>query len=144
MKIALSTLAAASIVAAAFADAPPTEAHEPSNVVDCETVDLAIYFEDGTADLTDAAKRVIENTSDQLAGCAVTEMDATAISADAQAVSLSEARAASVIQALSVAGVEATETTTDIVLRRVSSGADTPIMARRVELSLTTKQAWTS
>lgn len=144
MKIALSTLAAASVVAAAFADAPPTEQYTPATAVDCETVDLAIYFEAGTADLTEVAERVIANTSEQLAGCAVTEMDATAVSADAQTVSLSEARAATVIQALSVAGVEAAETTTDIVLRRVSSEADTPIMARRVELSLTTERAWTS
>ncbi len=144
MKIALATLAATSIVASAFAEAPPTERYVPAAKTECEIIDLTIYFQAGTADLTDAARRVVTDASEQLSGCAVTEMNATAISADASAISLSEARAANVIEALSHKGVEAGETTTDIVLRRVSSNGASPIMARRVELSLKTERAWTS
>lgn len=145
MKTTALITAVAFLPAMAFADTPPAPPQSPASAaetVTCDTLDLTLYFQDESAELTDEAKAVIENMGDRLSGCAVTEIDARALSEDGD-VSLASARAEAVEDAMIHAGIEPAASTTDIVMRR-QSGQGAPILARRVELTIKAIRAYSS
>ncbi len=140
-----ATAAITFLATPALADEARTSASEPFYAPQsamCDSVDLKVYFEKGEAELTSFARDAIRETREQLAGCAVTDLDAVAIATDASTEtdkqSLAEARRISVLQEFSMQGIQSrnSDFRTD-----VSASEDDAIMARRVDIQLKAEPA---
>ncbi|GGB58069.1 MULTISPECIES: OmpA family protein [Henriciella] len=141
-----ATTSLAIMVAPAFADealpAPPTEPYYAPEVTTCDAVDLQIYFEPGTAELTSFARDAIRETREQLSGCAVLNIDATSKAGDADTeaakLSLAEARRATVMQELRAHGIQSAKTN---LKTDVSADSAKVIMARGVDVKMKAEPA---
>ncbi|MGB3624385.1 MAG: hypothetical protein WA989_01060 [Henriciella sp.] len=141
-----ATTAIACLAAPAFADdalpEPPTEPYYAPEVRNCDTIELDVYFEPGTAELTSFARDAIREAREQMAGCAVLTIDATSKTGDAATastkLSLAEARRVTVMSELRAHGIQSAQTSlkTDI-----SAEASKSVMAREVELKMDTEPA---
>lgn len=147
MKTITTALTAIILAAPAIADVPPAPPETPVEVSyeqACEPVSLTIYFGDEAGEITPQALATINAATDQVEGCAVTEIKATAMAADAdtgrELLAMSEARADAVLEAFASAGLWAKDVRTDIVLASDSAQPERAVMplARRVEVQLTT------
>lgn len=144
--ISAATTALACIAAPAFADdalpAPPTEPYYAPEIRACDSVELEIYFEPGSAELTSFARDAIREAREQMSGCAVLNIDATSKAGDAQStatkLSLAEARRVTVMSELRAHGIQSAQTNlrTDI-----SADASDAVMARDVNLKMDMKPA---
>ncbi|MEQ8559757.1 MAG: hypothetical protein RIB03_15715 [Henriciella sp.] len=129
----------------AFADdarTPPTTPYYAPATQACEEVNLTIYFEPGTADLTPFARDAIRETREQLSGCSVTSIDGTATAndadTDADKLTLADARRAEVMKALAAHGIRSAQTN---LKTNISASEKEAIMARNVGLTLETTPA---
>ena len=126
----------------AFADEPrtppPTEPYYAPQPSGCDLVRLKIYFEPGTATLTPFARDAISKVSEQLAGCSVQRLNATAIAGDssteAPVVGLAEDRRASVMKALLAQGIRASDVA-------MNTDLGNSVMSRTVDIELQTVPA---
>lgn len=144
-KYIAATAAFAFLATPAFADdarTPPSEPFYAPQAASCDTVDLKVYFEPGAAELTPFARDAIRETREQLSGCAVKEIEATAKAGDADGkadkLTLAEARRTAVMQELSAHGIASKKTNlkTDI-----SADADESIMSRNVDVKMQSEPA---
>ncbi|QYJ00141.1 OmpA family protein [Thalassovita mediterranea] len=123
----------------AFADEartpPPSEPYYAPQPSGCDLVRLKIYFEPGTATLTPFARDAIGQISEQLAGCSVQRLNATAIAGDssseAPVVGLAEDRRNSVMNELLAQGIRASDVAIDTDLGN-------SVMSRTVDIELQT------
>ena len=130
----------------AFADdalpAPPTEPYYAPQVQTCDTVDLKVYFEPGTADLSPFARDAIREAREQLSGCAVLNIDATSSAADAPTesgkLSLADARRATVMKELSAHGIRSAKTK---LMTDISADSSRAVMVRKVDLKMDAEPA---
>lgn len=129
----------------AFADdaqSPPTDPYYAPAMQACSDVDLTIYFEPGKAELTAYSRDAIRETREQLAGCAVTAINGTAVANDAAGeannLTLAEARRTTVVKALADHGIRSTRTD---LKTEVSVAPENAIMSRNVGLTLETVTA---
>lgn len=129
--------------------APPAKpvyvAHKPV----CEDMNLSIYFPAYETMLSSYSVRALNAATDSLEGCAVTDIDVEVVSeeahTDAELATLSEARAAAVLEALSARGIFAPSVETNFQqVNATAALAETPVepMARRVELKLDVKPVY--
>ncbi len=126
----------------AFADEartpPPSEPYYAPQPSGCDLVRLKIYFEPGTATLTPFARDAIGQISEQLAGCSVQRLNATAIAGDssseAPVVGLAEDRRNSVMNELLAQGIRASDVAIDTDLGN-------SVMSRTVDIELQTSPA---
>jgi len=144
--IALAGLSVAAIMQApAYAEVPPvppTQSADISHAKSCEDVSMSVYFSAYESMLSSYSMRAVNAASDRLAGCAVTEINAEVVSEEAHddedLANLSEARAAAVLDAFNVRGIQAREVHTDITPKvdvAMPAGANAPL-ARRVDIVL--------
>lgn len=139
------SIAAIALAFPAMSDAPKAPPTKPVHVPhenNCTDMKISVYFSTQESMLSSYSMRALNTAGDQLAGCSVTNIHASVISADAKgadaAANLSEARAAVVLDALSARGIRARNVQTDFV-----PVADVPLpentafpMARRVDLTV--------
>ena len=126
----------------AFADEartpPPTQPYYAPQPSGCDLVRLKIYFEPGTATLTPFAKDAIGQVSEQLAGCSVQRLNATAIAGDssseAPVVGLAENRRATVMAELQAQGIRASDVA-------MNTDLGNSVMSRTVDIELQTVPA---
>ncbi|WP_084400011.1 hypothetical protein [Henriciella aquimarina] len=146
-RIILATTAALAFASApALADEartpPPSEPYYAPPQTGCETLDLKVYFEPGTAELTTFSRDVIREAREQLSGCAVVKLDATAKASDAKTksekLSLAEARRVTVMKELQAHGIRSPETATK---SDVSAEASDSVMTRNVDVVLEAEPA---
>jgi len=147
MKTITTALTALILAEPALADVPPAPPENPVSIAyeqTCDPVNLTIYFAAETGEMTPQALAAIHAATDQIEGCAVTEIKATAMAADADTgralLSISEARADAVLEAFAASGLWAKDIRTDIVLASDNARPERAVMplARRVEIQLTT------
>lgn len=104
----------------------------------CEPTDVTLYFADGATDLSEHAEAALEAELERIEHCDVLTIDAYAVSNDAStstgAVSLSSARAAAALSAVSEAGVLVPVDMISVSYEPVD-GVRAPI-ARKVEMTL--------
>ena len=130
----------------AFADEartpPPSEPYYAPATQACEEVNLTVYFEPGTADLTPFARDAIRETREQLSGCAVVSIDGLATANDASSradkLTLADARRATVVKALDAHGIRSSRTD---LKTNVTATEGEDIMSRNVGLRLETTPA---
>lgn len=139
--------AAAALPAVSDAPHPPPAkpvyiARKPA----CEDMKLSIYFPAYETMLSSYSIRALNAATNHLEGCAVTDIDVSVVSeeahSDAELSRLSEARAASVLEALSARGIFAPSVETSFrQVNATAASAEAPIepMARRVDISLDVK-----
>lgn len=131
-------LAAGPAIADETRTPPPTEPYYAPQPSGCELVRLKIYFEPGTATLTPFARDAISKVSEQLAGCAVQRLNATAIAGDssseAPVVGLAEERRTTVMKALLAQGIRASDVAMDTDL-------GSSVMSRTVDIEMQTVPA---
>lgn len=125
--LATAFLAASTSPALADVAAPDTSA-------ECGSVNLSVYFADEDTALSIAAMTALEAHAEQVAGCEVSTIEATAVSTDGGLI-LSQARSVAVISALADLGIATVDTSTHI-----APTSDGPFLstARRVDLVLNT------
>ena len=122
--------------------APPTQAVHIPYEKNCEDMQFTVYFSAHEAALSSYAMRALNTAGDQLAGCSISDIQATVISADApkpgSAPRLSEERAAIVIDALSARGIRARDIRTDFIQASEANLSDEMVypLARRVDLNV--------
>ena len=141
-KTALTTIAALATASTAFAGTlipPPTEVYVEPVRLECEATTVQIYFENGGTLLTAPARRIIAATKSQLSGCAIADVDITAIAADGRTMpettSLASERIATVLSALTDEGLVADDMTASIDTDMAESQIGRA-MARRVDVTL--------
>ena len=131
-------LAAGPAVADESRTPPPTEPYYAPQPSGCDLVRLKIYFEPGTATLTPFARDAISKVSEQLAGCSVQRLNATAIAGDssseAPVVGLAEERRTTVMEALLAQGIRASDIAMDTDL-------GSSVMSRTVDIEMQTVPA---
>ena len=139
--LALATacsLAGAPAIADEARTPPPTEPYYAPQVTHCDLVQLKIYFEPGTADLTPFARDAIREAGDQLTGCSIQSLNTTAFAGDIYGErpvpGLAESRRATVISELTAHGIRASRTAMEIDLGN-------SVMARNVEIEFQTVPA---
>ena len=157
MKRALYAAAGLGLVGAALAlpavsDAPKPPPAKPVYVAQkpaCEDMKLSIYFPAYETMLSSYSVRALNAATDRLEGCAVTDIDVSVVSeeahTEAELASLSEARAANVLEALSARGIYAPRIETNFEqVNANAASAETQIepMARRVDVSLDVKPVY--
>lgn len=139
------SIAAIALAFPAMSDAPKPPPTQPAHVPyekSCDDLEISVYFSARESMLSSYSMRALNTAGDLLAGCAVTNIRATVISADAvepdAAADLSEARAAAVLDALSARGIRARNVQTDFVpVSEAPLPENTSIpMARRVDLTV--------
>lgn len=143
--------AAAALPAVSDAPKPPPAkpvyiAHKPT----CDDMKLSVYFPAHETMLSSYSVRTLNAATNQLEGCAVTDIDVSVVSdearTDSEMAKLSEARADAVLAALSARGVFAPsiKTSYEPVSMADASAADIPTepMARRVDLTLDVKPVY--
>lgn len=91
---------ATGLAGTAVASPPPSAPHGTDRV--CETTTLPIYFEPGSADLTEAAGAAVEALAETLEGCAI---QAVETQSDDRSSGLTGARTANAIDAALDAGI---------------------------------------
>lgn len=135
----------------AMSDAPKAPPAEPVHVPfekSCEDTQITVYFSNQEAVLSSYAVRSLNTAGDQLAGCSISNIQADVISADSAkgqlATSLSEARAAVVLDALNARGIRARDVHTNFVPVSELSASDTASlpMARRVNLTVSASKGY--
>jgi len=140
------SIAAIALAFPAMSDAPKAPPLEPVHVPyerTCQDTQITVYFSKQESVLSSYAVRSLNTAGDQLAGCAVSDIEASVVSADAiddmAATSLSEARAAVVLEALNARGIRARDIRTAFVSAAEANPSDalTSPMARRVDLTVT-------
>jgi len=138
-------IAAIALAFPAMSDAPKAPPTEPANIPfekSCGDIELSVYFSSQESMLSSYSMRALNSAGDQLAGCAVSGIHASVISADADgsetAAHLSEARAAAVLDALTSRGIRARAVSTDFVpISETTMSDDVSLpMARRVDLTV--------
>lgn len=106
---ALMTLGTAPAVADEARAPPPTEPYYAPETQSCDLVQLKVYFQPGTAELTSFARDAIREVGEQLSGCSVTGLSAVAIAGDVATetptVTLAEERRSTVLQELTAHGI---------------------------------------
>lgn len=121
--------------------APPQQKVTYETTPSCDDVQLSVYFSSYDAMLSDYARNSIAAASDQLKGCAITEIDARVTSEEAHTDedkgNLSEHRAEAVIAAFQADGLEP-RTVSYQVTDATRDG--TSLMARRVEVTVKATQ----
>lgn len=140
--ILVATAALALCSAPAFADdartPPPSEPYFAPETNSCDLVQLKVYFEPGTADLTSFARDAIREAGAQMSGCAVTGLSVVAIAGDMQgegpSVSLAQDRRTKVIDELQAYGIGTSSPAMALDLEK-------SIMSRSVDIELTTVPA---
>ncbi|MEZ5998180.1 MAG: OmpA family protein [Hyphomonas sp.] len=136
----------------AVSDTPPPPPTEPVYIArkpSCDDLKLSIYFPAHESMLSSFSVRALNAASDNLSGCAVTRIDVAVVSeeagTDAELSDLSEARAASVLEALASNGISAPRIRTSYEPATQAADDDTaPVepMARRVDLKLKVKPVY--
>lgn len=127
------TFIAAALMATVAAPALAQPA-APDTSPQCAPMNVTVYFSAEDASLTPAAMMALEAQATTKEGCEVSTIEASVVSTDGDA-SLSQARSAAVISALSDLGIATADTRTEI------NGAPQGkyiSLARRVDLTLTT------
>lgn len=131
-------LAAGPAVADETRTPPPTEPYYAPQPSGCDLVRLKIYFEPGTATLTPFARDAISKVSEQLAGCSVQRLNATAIAGDGSSetpiLGLAEQRRTTVMEELLAQGIRASDVAMDTDL-------GSSVMSRTVDIELQTVPA---
>ncbi len=139
------SIAAIALAFPAMSDAPKAPPIEPVHIPyekTCQDTQITVYFSKQEAVLSSYAARSLNTAGDQLAGCAVSDIRASVISADAPdesaATSLSEARAAVVLEALNARGIHARDIRTSYVPSAEAHPSETRALplARRVDLTV--------
>ena len=139
------SIAAIALAFPAMSDAPkapPTEKAYIPHKQACEDVQMSVYFPSQESMLSSYSMRALNSASDQLAGCAISGIEASVVSADAKgsksAAQLSEARAAIVLDALTARGIRARNVRTDFIpISEAHLSDDVALpMARRVDLTV--------
>ncbi len=129
----------------AMSDAPKAPPQQPVAVPyekACEDMEFTVYFSSQETVLSSYSMRALNTAGDRLAGCAISDIEATVISADATTsgpgARLSEARAALVLDALTARGIRARDVRTDFVPASEAHISDAMAMpmARRVDLKV--------
>lgn len=147
MKNMLISSATILFAANAWAETPPPPPEQPITVAyerTCSPVNIAVYFETETADVSSLSRSALESAIDAIDGCAVTSITATTVSLDANSdlelLQISEERVENVLAAIAATGIWAHSVQTDIVLTRSTNRPDTAIepIARRVEVEFQT------
>ncbi|MEL6258624.1 MAG: hypothetical protein AAFQ67_06185 [Pseudomonadota bacterium] len=146
MKTIAAACAALVAASSAYAEPkrPPLDLTQPSAPAPriCSQETLTIYFAPGEFELTPQATRLIDAVADDLSPCQVRSIQALALSEDANEmgdrVSLSDARAQSVIDALENAGLSAPAVESGLVVVTETFRADEAHLplARRVDVRL--------
>lgn len=135
----------------AVSDAPKPPPAKPVYIARkpvCDDMKLSIYFPAHETMLSSYSVRALNAATDQLEGCAVTDIDVSVVSEearnDAEMASLSEARADAVLAALSDRGVFAPSINTSYepVSTPVSADAAVEPMTRRVDITLDVKPVY--
>jgi len=148
--IALGGLSVAALMQVpAFAQVPPptTPATIPFTKV-CDDVTLSVYFSAYETMLSSYSMRAVNAASDQLAGCAVTEIKTEVVSEEAHSdedlTNISQARAAAVLEAFNARGIRASDVRTDITPTIVAAApvGQKASLARRVDVVLTAEPAY--
>lgn len=155
MKHSMTALAGLSVAALmqmpAFAQAPPPPPGSPITIAftkPCENVSLSIYFPAYETMLSSYSLRAVKAASDQLAGCAVTDIKAEVVSEEAHTdeglTHISEARATAVLNAFSARGIRASDVEADITPATVTRAATgkKAMLARRVDVVLTAEPGY--
>ncbi|MEH6412028.1 MAG: hypothetical protein V7741_15995 [Hyphomonas sp.] len=150
--IALAGLSVAALMQMpAFAQVPPPPPTAPATIPvtkSCEDVSLSIYFPAYETMLSSYSMRAVNAASDQLAGCAVTEIKAEVTSEEAHTDEglshISEARATAVLNAFSARGIRAGDIETDITPVTVTTApaGQKATLARRVDVVLTAEPGY--
>ena len=139
------SIAAIALAFPAMSDAPKAPPSEPVRVPyekTCQDRQITVYFSKYESVLSSYAVRSLNTAGDELAGCAVTDIQTRVVSADAaddsEAANLSEARAAVVLEALNARGIRARDIHTDFVPAHLANPSEdlTVPMARRVDLTV--------
>ena len=133
----------------AVSDAPKPPPGKPVYVARkpaCEDMKLSIYFPAYETMLSSYSVRALNAATNQLDGCAVTDIDVQVVSeeahTDADLAKLSEGRAAAVLEALTARGIFAPRIETSFQrVNATAASAETPVepMARRVDVTLDVK-----
>lgn len=150
--IALAGLSVAALMQMpAFAQVPPPPPTTPATIPvtkSCEDVSLSIYFPAYETMLSSYSMRAVNAASDQLAGCAVTEIKAEVTSEEAHTDEglshISEARATAVLNAFSARGIRAGDIETDVTPVTVTTtpAGQKATLARRVDVVLTAEPGY--
>jgi len=142
--------AAAALPAVSDAPKPPPAkpvyiAHKPA----CEDMKLSIYFPAYETMLSSYSVRALNAATNSLEGCAVTDINVSVVSeeahTEAELATLSEARAAAVLEALSDRGIYAPRIETSFEqVNATAASAESPVepMARRVDVQLDVKPVY--
>tara|TARA_R110000787_G_scaffold4801_8_gene18334 strand:- start:433 stop:921 length:489 start_codon:yes stop_codon:yes gene_type:complete len=150
--IALAGLSVAALMQVpAFAQVPPPPPTTPATIPftkACDDVTLSVYFSAYETMLSSYSMRAVNAASDQLAGCAVTEIKTEVVSEEAHSdedlTNISQARAAAVLDAFNARGIRASDVRTDItpVIVATVPVAQKATLARRVDVVLTAEPAY--
>lgn len=154
MKYLSAILTASALIAGpSWADdlpAPPDELAAAEYQQVCAAHSVTVFFAHTDTSISPSALRALEATVDMIDDCAITQIQTSAISTDADSgtgmMLLSEARTDSVLESIAATGLWAPDVQTDIVAARDTNRPDTatePIQ-RRVEVTLLTVPAITS
>lgn len=145
-------LLAATAAGPAASDAPKPPPEKPVYVARkpvCEDMKLSIYFPAYETMLSSYSVRALNAATDQLEGCAVTDIDVAVVSeeahSDADLATLSEGRAAAVLEALTARGIYAPSIETSFrQVNAEAASAKVPAepMARRVDVTLDVKPVY--
>ena len=139
------SIAAIALAFPAMSDAPKAPPLKPVLTPyekACQDTHITVYFSKQESVLSSYAVRSLNTAGDQLAGCAVSDIRASVVSADASdetaATSLSEARAAVVLEALNARGIRARDIRTDFVSASEADLSEDIVfpLARRVDLTV--------
>ena len=146
--IALAGLSVAALMQVpAFAQVPPPPPTTPATIPftkACDDVTLSVYFSAYETMLSSYSMRAVNAASDQLAGCAVTEIKTEVVSEEAHSdedlTNISQARA----DAFNARGIRASDVRTDItpVIVATVPVAQKATLARRVDVVLTAEPAY--
>ncbi|KCZ51375.1 hypothetical protein HY29_05780 [Hyphomonas beringensis] len=149
--IAGLSIGAIALAFPAMSDAPKAPPMEPVKVPyekNCEDMQITVYFSNQDAALSSYSMRALNTAGDQLAGCTISDIQATIVSADAASsgptARLSEDRAAVVLDALTARGIRPQDIRTDFVPVSETQLSDTIAlpMARRVDLKVKAKAGY--
>lgn len=107
----------------------------------CEDVSLSVYFSAYETMLSSYARHALSNAHDTLKNCAITSIEAVAVSEeshnDEAMADLSTTRAIAVIDALAANGIDAPQTEFRIApVSETHKGQPATILARRVDVTL--------
>ncbi len=151
MKYLIASLAAAAIAAPALAGAShKPEPRERAEYADlsCQSETLSVYFQSGEATLTPAADESIQAFARKVRGCDITDLETRVGAGDADSLDASKqlamARRASVLEALSEAGIhirlDTPDSETEITLAASDAGRALPL-SRRADVTFSLRLA---